>query len=487
VKPGVIPQTSPPAVTSAAGPGTTVSPVHTTAFSTGAVILLVYVFLRFSMINELVVRSIGFPTYINYLLAPAVIMFAVWSGRLPSVLVARPGALITAFSVWLAVTTPFSLWIADSTTLLFEYLRASFLLYLGIACLVDTPLLFRRFTAALALATTLILVTSFTAAQDTERFQLLYGSMLANPNDLATHLLFLLPFCVFVLLDRKRTSPLWILALATTLVLIGVVLRTGSRSGFVVLLIVLFLIWLHVSPKFKVLFAAGAIVAGGLSLMVLDPVVLQRYRLLWSAPQETLTQEEVDQDAVDAVKGATASSEQRRFLIERGLKEALLHPLFGTGPGQFINAEGEQFREEGRRAPWVGTHNTYLEVAAEMGLPGLFLYAGVLLVCFLKLNRIRKLTRRRPELRWLHNMSACLLLSLIGYSISTVFCHLAYKMYIPVLAGLTVAVMRFAESIAAQAQAQVSPQAAYAGNGDPVRPNTGIGSRPRQPRRASFR
>ena len=48
--------------------------------------------------------------------------------------------------------------------------------------------------------------------------------------------------------------------------------------------------------------------------------------------------------------------------------EAFKHnPLFGIGAGQFVN-----YNPDGRQEAWRETHNTFLQVAAELGLVGLF-------------------------------------------------------------------------------------------------------------------
>lgn len=472
------------------GPGrlAPLAPPHPGA-TIGEVILLVYVFLRFSMINELVIQKIGFPTYVNYLLVPPLIVLALWSGRLASALTVRPGVLLTGFVVWMALSSPFGFWPGDSITLWFDYLRVSYLLYIAIACLVVTPVIYQRLMASMALATSLILVTSFTTAADAERFRLSYGAMLANPNDLATHLLFLFPACLFILLERKRSSVLWWATLSTILLLIGVVLRTGSRSGLLALTALLLVIWLYLSLPKKMILAGAAVVLGSIYLATVDPLVLQRYRLLWEDPQDVVGGEDgvVSPTELDSTRAAVASADHRKYQMERAFAEARMHPVFGTGPGQFMNAEGQQASEEGKRASWVGAHNTYLEVAAEMGFPGLLLHCGVLLVCFRRLSRIRKATRGSPELRSVHNMSTCLLLAILSYSTTTVFCHVAYKMYVPVLVGLTVAVMRFAEPLMGGPNApRTAPALAGSPDSEPRRPAP-IGLRSPQPRRGSLR
>jgi O-antigen ligase len=54
----------------------------------------------------------------------------------------------------------------------------------------------------------------------------------------------------------------------------------------------------------------------------------------------------------------------------------------GVGAGNFPMAEGEYGEALGVRVKWSTTHNTYLQVAAELGLVGASVFSAMLLLSF---------------------------------------------------------------------------------------------------------
>ena len=70
---------------------------------------------------------------------------------------------------------------------------------------------------------------------------------------------------------------------------------------------------------------------------------------------------------------ASASARQRFDILKTGLHIAASHPVLGVGIGCYNEANA-------RYAPQLGerdAHNTYVRLAAEMGLPGLLLWLGL--------------------------------------------------------------------------------------------------------------
>jgi len=86
-------------------------------------------------------------------------------------------------------------------------------------------------------------------------------------------------------------------------------------------------------------------------------------------------------------RGNIEGSGDRNSLAAREelLKESLVvmakHPLLGIGPGNFPS-----YTES-----WRVVHNTYTELGAEAGLPGVLLYVLLLALTMRKIKRVRKL------------------------------------------------------------------------------------------------
>jgi O-antigen ligase len=123
-------------------------------------------------------------------------------------------------------------------------------------------------------------------------------------------------------------------------------------------------------------------------------------------------------------------------LLEQSLAYALTHPLFGVGPGQFGAAVAADMAREGKRANWLGTHNSYTEVASECGLPAFFLYTAVI---FLALrSNLRIFRRASNDDSATAALAFCLFAATLVYAIDTFFFHVAYSSYLPVIAGMSV-------------------------------------------------
>jgi O-antigen ligase len=159
---------------------------------------------------------------------------------------------------------------------------------------------------------------------------------------------------------------------------------------------------------------------------------LRRLVLFATAPADIQEAEEFG--------GSIASQVARTELLKMSAKYAIRHPLLGLGMGQFANAAENDAGQQGRHIPWAGTHNSYTQVASECGLPALFCYSAVIFLCIRLNYRLLKASRDKPGLEHLHGMSFCLLLVFVAYAVNTFFDHVAYYYYLPIFAGISVAV-----------------------------------------------
>ena len=117
------------------------------------------------------------------------------------------------------------------------------------------------------------------------------------------------------------------------------------------------------------------------------------------------------------------TSETGRLQIwSRGIGYMVANPILGVGPNNFPAAEGtlsplasrQQF---GIGVRWNAAHNTYVQVGAEMGLPGLGLLVAIIASVFVALGRARHRSRLAPVLT----------ATLIGFVVGAFFLSLAYS------------------------------------------------------------
>jgi O-antigen ligase len=254
---------------------------------------------------------------------------------------------------------------------------------------------------------------------------------LANPNDLAFLILLGTTFLLLFLYSKSVVlRAVWAIAFPACIFFI---LKTASRANFVVLLVLIPLVFAMVSARAKIAILALAPVAAVLFVAAIPQSTLSRLTMILINP----TEERVD-DAY--LSGAVTSQIARTELQKRAVELTLNHPLLGVGAGMFENAVEEMVRSEtGQKSGWQRSHNSYLEIAAENGIPALILYVWILFGC-LRINWASyKTCRKTPELAPVLGQSVCLVLMNVAYCVGIAFCNAAYSPQLAVLAALTTA------------------------------------------------
>lgn len=128
---------------------------------------------------------------------------------------------------------------------------------------------------------------------------------------------------------------------------------------------------------------------------------------------------------------ARGSTEERTELLKIGLRIAKDHPLFGVGLGAYPFANAQYAPEKGAR----DTHNTYVNLAAEAGIPALLLFFGLLYLTFRPCHRAI-LALRKPQPR--HSMAiAGMLSALIAFLVAGLFGSYAKILFLYVFMAFT--------------------------------------------------
>ncbi|CCH33201.1 O-antigen ligase family protein [Actinosynnema sp. NPDC047251] len=200
---------------------------------------------------------------------------------------------------------------------------------------------------------------------------------LEDPNDLAYFLVAALPLLVALIGGRRSAVRSAGLA-ATALVLVAGAAATFSRGGGLALTAALgWLVARRALPLRAVAGGAAALAGVGLGVLLLAGPTLDR------ALQEK-----------SYIAGTNVDTRELRWqAAARMLTE---HPVLGVGPGGFRGgyAAASHNAEVDEQTPVA--HNMYLEVAAELGLPGFGLFAGLLAVAAVSSERVLRAGARRP-------------------------------------------------------------------------------------------
>ena len=105
--------------------------------------------------------------------------------------------------------------------------------------------------------------------------------------------------------------------------------------------------------------------------------------------------------------GLNNATSGRASLVANGIRIAAHHPVLGVGVGGFKRAYAERVGLKGKNPKKAASHNTPVTVGAETGVPGLVLFAALLVAVFVVA------WRRRGSLTAL----------VAGLGLAAVFCH----------------------------------------------------------------
>jgi len=281
----------------------------------------------------------------------------------------------------------------------------------------------RRLKALVYLAIAVSLIVSVNAINDYRngrlelrgvRIEGSLGGMFENPNDLATHLVIIIPL-VFALIPLTRNVLLKILYATFAILIVSGVVVTFSRGGFLGLVAGLGFFTFKIFRRSRGVglgLAAIALVA----FLVLAPVGYgDRVATILSSGSDI-----------------TGSSGAREQLLVRSALVTLRHPLVGVGMGNFhFHSIHEQV-----------THNSYTQVGSELGIPAMLLYTMFIFAPLRKLRQIEEETVESGDKTWFHWTSLGLQAGLVAYLVASFFGSFSYLWYLYYLVGYAVCLRR---------------------------------------------
>ena len=240
-----------------------------------------------------------------------------------------------------------------------------------------------------------------------------------NTNDMALHLVTLLPIPVTLLFGSKGMARRLFFGACAALMISAIVL-SYSRGAFLGMVVVLLFIALKVGRHRRVEIVLAILGFAGV-IVLLAP---DKYgsRLL------SIVIPRLDPEG---------SADSRRGELFRSTYVALRHPLLGIGMGNYQ----PEMSYKG-----LVTHNSYTQVASEMGMTALACYTLFIVTPLKKLAQIgRETFETRRDSRF-HYLALGLQASLIAYLVSSFFLAVAYNWYVFYLVGYAVCLRRLYEA-----------------------------------------
>jgi O-antigen ligase len=340
-----------------------------------------------------------------------------WQRGLPLTRPGREMTLAAALLGWAALSVPLSRWPGGSFSLLVDLYLKALLVFWLVASVVDTAARLRRLAWTLTVLAMVVAVVAianygggvFGPAPD--RIVGYDAGLTRNPNDLALMLNLIIPIGLSLLLCSKGGVARVVLVIALSLEVIAVVL-TFSRAGFLVLAGIVGLCGWRLARR-----GGGGWVLAGLLVAALGlPFLPHGYT------DRLLTLRAIDSDP-------TGSSQARWAGMLGALEDAAEHPILGAGVGMDILVLNQRVGPT-----WRAVHNAYLELAVDLGLPGLVLFVLLLRACLASAR-----TARLQGGRLVASLGEGIEVSLIGFAVAALFHPVAYQFYFYYVGGLAVA------------------------------------------------
>ena len=250
-----------------------------------------------------------------------------------------------------------------------------------------------------------------------------------DTNDLALVMVCGIPLAVMLMLAER--GPLrWILPLIALLGTLTVI-HTKSRGGFIAFGVVGLLLLVKI-PSRTPLLRVGLLLAVILTFALLAPSSYwQRISSIWGGEEPTT-------DGYLAGGFETA----RWQIWKNGLILIASRPILGVGAAAFPVAEGS-LHQGGK---WNAAHNSFIQIGAELGLPGLGLYVFLLYRGFANCRKVIRATPRRGPLAGHHWTAHGIEASLWGYVVAGSALNHAYSDIFYCLLALSMVLVRLTTS-----------------------------------------
>jgi putative inorganic carbon (HCO3(-)) transporter len=340
--------------------------------------------------------------------------------------------LLGAMVGWAVLSLPFSNWVGGSVDVLTDLFAKSLAICFLMAHVLTSVKRFKQmlwFMVLCCLCISLVAWDGYRLGIRVEGYRMAGGwaGLSANPNDFALTINMMLPFAVAYLLLTKNVLHKGVVA-AFLVISVSAIVLTYSRTGFLTLASIMGLAMLKMAGHgrgFKYILPVGLVIFVFLSQIPQD----------YGGRLESIV--ETDKDRLGSASARLAGIHAAWDVVQE-------HPIFGVGLGMntlALNTKGLY---------WAHVHNVYLQLAAEIGVPGLIFY--VLLVAQL-LRGLRQIEARfQRDLRHheIYVLATACEVTLLAYCIAAFFHPVAYNFYFYYIAGFALALKGIAARIPAE-------------------------------------
>lgn len=245
------------------------------------------------------------------------------------------------------------------------------------------------------------------------------SGIFGNTNDMALHVVTVLPIAIALLFGSKGPVRKLLYGACAALMLAGIVL-SYSRGAFISLTVVGVFLALKIGPNHRPGIMLAVMTLGGAVLLFAPDNYGGRLLSIFIPSLDP-----------------GGSADARRGELFRSLHVALRHPLLGIGMGNYQS----EMSYKG-----LVTHNSYTQVAAEMGAAALVCYTMFIVTPLRKLGQVARETFAVRSNSNYYYLAIGLQASLLSYMVSTFFLSVAYVWYVYYLVAFAVCLRRLYEA-----------------------------------------
>ncbi|HEX8148891.1 MAG TPA: O-antigen ligase family protein [Pyrinomonadaceae bacterium] len=279
----------------------------------------------------------------------------------------------------------------------------------------------RRLRGLLVLVLAASVMLSFSAFSDYRqgRFEFgggrvkgMLGGLFDNPNDLALHLVLMVPLAVGLAFARRGLLRKVVYVLCAALCVAGIVV-TFSRGGFLGLVVSSGVMAWKLGRKRRFLVMTAAAVVLCVFIVAAPGGYGERISSMFGGD-------------------VTGSADARRDIFWRSALVALRHPLTGIGIGNFHH-QGQHDQV---------SHNAYTQVAAEMGMAALAFYVLLMVAPLRRLRAVERETLGEKDGAAFYHLAVAMQASLAGYMVCSFFASVAHLWHVYYLVAYAVCLRR---------------------------------------------
>jgi putative inorganic carbon (hco3(-)) transporter len=364
------------------------------------------------------------------------------------------GQLALFLVIWAGASIPLALYGTYALQFYLTSFSSVLVLFLLVAAAVRDQLDLRRLLLLYAVGA--ITYAFFATAPGVPRG---IGAGGLDANDSAMLLVSALPVILYLLLQSRSTVRKGLLGVGLLLCCSGVV-TSGSRGAFLALIaLVGYIVFFYraVSPGWR-LATVGVVVAGVIGTATGD---------YWERMRSITDDDDYNLHEITG----------RKQLWTRGVGYMFGSPVFGVGVNNFSVAEGQHpvivaSIEAGRGVKYGVAHSMWVEIGAELGIPGFLAFVALFFLSFRYLRRyarLRSRSRAPPELREASAMAGALIGVLITLAVAGTFLSQQYSGMVWGPFGLVLAFLKVAPPLGRPRAARKGARGNGRRGGAPVR------------------